>query len=73
VIDEQAATEIARLRAAEKGWAFSDPIAVKRRRGWSGQHDRYEIETNANNRGTKARFVIDAADGSILTEGYIAR
>jgi hypothetical protein len=73
VIEQQAAVEIARLRAAEKGWAFGDPIAVRHRRGWFGQHGHFEIETNANNLGTKAYFVIDAVTGSILSEGYIPR
>jgi hypothetical protein len=73
VIDEQAAIEIARLRAAEKGWAFADPIGVRHRRGWFGQGDRYEIETNGNNRGSKARFVIDATTGAVISEGYIPR
>ena len=73
MIEEQAAIEIARQRAAEKGWAFAEPIAVRLRRSWFGRHERYEIETNANNRGTKARFEIDAATGAILSEGYIPR
>jgi hypothetical protein len=73
VITEQAAIEVARARAMEKEWAFAEPIAILLRRGWFGQSDRYEIETNANNRGTKARFVIDAITGAILSEGYVAR
>jgi uncharacterized membrane protein YkoI len=73
MIENSAAIEIARRRAAEKGWAFAEPIAVRLRRGWFGGADRYEIETNANNRGTKARFVIDAATGAIVSEGYISR
>jgi hypothetical protein len=64
---------IASERAAVNGWAFSEPVDVRLRRGWFGQDDRYEIETNAGMRGTKARFVISAVSGSILSEGYIPR
>jgi len=48
-------------------------VAVSRRRGWFGQQDRFEVETNAGNRGTKARFSIDAETGAIVSEGYIPR
>lgn len=73
MIEEQAAIAIARARAEHMGWAFAEPLAIRLRRGWFGQGDRFEIETNANNLGTKARFVVDAATGSIVSEGYIAR
>jgi hypothetical protein len=73
MIDHDAAVEIARARAREKGWAFGEPVGVQVRRGWFGQSDRIEIETNAGKRGTKARFVIDAKSGAILEEGYIPR
>ena len=73
MIDETAALGIARTRALEKGWAFSEPIQIWLRRGWFGQHDRFEIETNAGHRGTKARFTIDAQTGEILSQGYIPR
>lgn len=43
------------------------------RKGWFGQHDRFDIETNAGNRGTMARFSIDALTGEVLSEGYIPR
>jgi hypothetical protein len=73
MIDPQGAIEIARARAEEQGWAFSEPVEVVHRRGWPGQADRFEIETNAGKLGTKARFVIDAQTGAILSEGYIRR
>jgi hypothetical protein len=73
MIDQTAAIEIARARAAQKGWAFGDPLHVVHRRGWFGQHDRFEIETNAGMLGTKARFVVDAESGAILSEGYVPR
>jgi len=65
--------EIAGARAADNGWAFSEPFAVRIRRGWLGQSESYEIETNADKRGTKARFIIDALTGEALSEGYIPR
>jgi hypothetical protein len=73
MIDQAAAVEIARARATENGWAFGSRLQVLHRRGWFGQHDRFEIETNAGMLGTKARFVIDAETGEVLDEGYIPR
>ena len=67
------ALEIARARATTKGWAFAAPVEVLERRSWSGRVTRYEIETNADKLGTKARFVIDAESGSVVSEGYISR
>jgi len=73
MIERADAIEIARSRAIEKGWGFAEPLAVVHRRGWFGRPDRFEIETNAGKRGTKARFVIDATTGKIISEGYIPR
>ena len=73
MIDEAAAIEIARARAAKNGWAFSEPLSVLHRRGWRGESKRFEIETNAASLGTRARFVVDAAMGEVLSEGYIPR
>lgn len=73
MIERDQAIEIARKRAAEKEWAFVEPLNVVIRRGWLGAVSRFEIETNAGNLGTKARFVIDAKTGEIVSEGYISR
>jgi hypothetical protein len=73
MIDQDSAIEIARARAAQNGWAFGGQLQVLHRRGWFGQHDRFEMETNAGMLGTKARFVVDAQTGAILSEGYIPR
>jgi hypothetical protein len=73
MIDQEAAIEIARARAVEKGWLFGEPVAVVHRKSWRGESMRFEIETNAGKRGTKARFVVDATTGAILSEGYIPR
>ncbi|MBC7502373.1 MAG: hypothetical protein H7315_18025 [Herminiimonas sp.] len=74
MIDSVAAIGIARKRAEEKGWAFAEPFAVTTRRAWfSCGLLRFETETNAGMRGTKARFVIDARSGEIISEGYLPR
>ncbi|HEX3695677.1 MAG TPA: hypothetical protein VH374_09830 [Polyangia bacterium] len=73
MIEREQALQIARERAAANGWAFGEPVEVRLRRGWFGQDDRYQIETNAGQRGTKARFLISAKNGKILSEGYIPR
>lgn len=73
MIDRDTAIEIARKRATENGWAFSEPLEVVERMRWFGGVDRYEIVTNAGMRGTKARFVVDATTGKIRDEGYISR
>lgn len=73
MIDRDTAIDIARKRAEEKGWGFAEPLAVITRRGWLGGLLRFEIETDPVMRGSKARFVIDAATGKILDEGYIPR
>jgi hypothetical protein len=73
MIERDAAIEIARKRAAENGWPFAEPVQVVHRRGWFGGGDRFDIETNAGNLGTKAKFVINAATGEILSEGYLPR
>jgi hypothetical protein len=73
VIDQAQAVERARARAAEKGWAFVEPLRVVVRRSWSGAVTRYEIETNAGKLGSKARFQVDAESGDVVSEGYIPR
>ena len=74
MIDQAAAITIARERAAERGWPFSEPLEIRVRRSWLGRPIlRYEIGTNAGNRGTKASFVVDAETGEIVRAGYIAR
>jgi uncharacterized membrane protein YkoI len=73
MIERDQAIEIARKRASEKGWAFAEPLEVVIRRGWLGGVVRFEIETNAGKRGTKARFVLDAKTGEIISEGYLSR
>lgn len=73
MIDEKEAVEIARKRAEEKGWGFAEPLHIIERRGWREGITSFEIWTNGSNRGTKARFTIDANTGEIISEGYIPR
>ena len=73
MIERADAIDLARKRVSEKGWAFAEPLEVVIRRGWFGGIARFEIETNAGKRGTKARFVIDAKTGEIISEGYLPR
>lgn len=72
MIERDQAIEIARKRAEENEWGFIEPLDVVIRRSWlKGAVIRFEIETNAYCCGTKARFVIDAETGEIVSEGYI--
>ncbi|MEO6601803.1 MAG: hypothetical protein ABIQ16_18135 [Polyangiaceae bacterium] len=73
MIDQEAAIAIARQRAVLNGWALVEPLQVVHRRGWLGQKDRFEIDSDPALRGPKTRFVIDAESGKILSEGYIPR
>lgn len=73
MIDRDAALEIARKRATEKGWGFGESVDILERRGWLGGLKHFDIETNAGQLGTKAHFRIDAATGEIISEGYIPR
>lgn len=73
MIGPDQAVAVARARAEANRWFFSEPVRCELRRGWFGSESRYEIETNAGRRGTKARFVIEVATGKVLEEGYMPR
>lgn len=74
MIEADEAVAIARERAEANGWRWSEPISCELRRGGFGNHGaRYEIWTNAESRGTKARFTIDAELGAVIDQGYVAR
>jgi hypothetical protein len=73
MIDEAQAIQIARDAALAEGWGFSEPFECVLRRSWFGKATRWEIRSNAGSRGTIARFVISAVDGSVLRKGYVAR
>jgi hypothetical protein len=48
--------------------AFVERVDLVQRRAWSGVVKRYAIATNAGKLGAKARFVVDAATGAILSD-----
>jgi len=77
MIERNQAIEIARKRAAEKGWRFVEPLEVIIRRNWlgfGGTVKRFEIETSVDERGTQAHFTIDAKRGKIVSEwAFIGR
>lgn len=73
MIDQHKAIDIAQQRAIKNGWAFIEPVVVNIRKTWGGKITKYEIESNAEVLGSKARFIIDAATGEIISEGYISR
>ena len=73
MIDQDTAILIVRQWAANQGWAFAEPLNLVTRRSWKGATVRYEIETNVGQKGTKARFVIDASTGAVIDSGYLAR
>lgn len=73
MITPDQAIAAAQERAQALGWSFAEPVRCTLRRGWFGGRDRFEIETNAGRRGTKARFTIDAGTGDITDEGYLLR
>lgn len=73
MINEQQAIDLARKRAQDNDWVFAEPVEIFLRKSWLGKPKYFEIATNAKNRGTKARFRIDALTGVVLEEGYIPR
>lgn len=73
MIAEGEAVAIARAQAETNGWSFAEPVRCTFRRGWFGGRDRFEIETNAGRRGTKARFTVDVESGAIVDQGYLPR
>ena len=74
MIDRAAALDIARQRAAEKGWSLAEPDLIDETRADFGRRVKaYRIASNPRLRGARARFTIDAETGVILEEGYITR
>lgn len=73
MIDERQAIELARAAANSEGWAFAEPIACELRKSWTGKPMYWTIRSNAINRGSNARFVIDANNGDIKEKGYVPR
>ena len=68
------ARRIAADHAAAKGWPFSEPVDVRRRRSvplfgaW-----RWLVWSNADSRGSNVRVEIDARTGEVLASGFNPR
>jgi hypothetical protein len=70
----EVAAEEARRCAEEGGWVWREPVIVKRSRAFVlvGRVC-YEVRTNAEMRGSNARIVVDAEDGSIAEAHWLPR
>ena len=73
-ISVENATERARRCAEERGWPWREPIRVTRSCGFVFLgRVRYEVRTNVEMRGSNARIVVDAEDGSIIEAHWLPR
>jgi len=73
-ISVENAIECARRCAEERGWAWREPVLVTRSRTFVFVgRVRYEVRTNAEMRGSNARIVVDAEDGSIIEAHWLPR
>jgi uncharacterized membrane protein YkoI len=71
LIEQDQAIEMARARAAAKGWTFNEPLHVFAYCSWIGTPFRFEITTKTDLHAGGARFVIDARTGEMVAEGVI--
>jgi hypothetical protein len=68
------ARRIAAEHAAAKGWPFSEPVHVRRRRSvplfgaW-----RWIVLSNAGSRGSNVRVEMDARTGAVIASGFNPR
>ena len=72
-LSEAEVVAIAKAAALAEGWAWVEPALATFRRRWFKSSGKWEIFSNANGLGAKARFVIDSESGAILEKGYIPR
>jgi hypothetical protein len=72
-VTEVEAVALARAATQREGWAWVDPALATFRRQWFGKGGRWEIYSNAQGLGAKARVVIDDETGAVLEKGYIPR
>ena len=73
-ITPEEAVERARRYAEERGWAWREPVLVTRSRSFVlvGRAT-YEVRSNADSRGSNARVIVAADDGSILEAHWLPR
>ena len=68
------ARHLAADHAAAKGWPFSDPVEVRRRRGllsWGAGC--WIVTSNADARGSNVRVEIDARSGVVVASAFNPR
>lgn len=74
MISKEEAIERAREAAVERGWRWEEPISAKLvEAGLFSGRDQWEIRTNSMRRGSNARIVIDATDGSVVAAFWLPR
>jgi hypothetical protein len=73
-ISSEEAVERARQYAEERGWPWHEPVRVTRSRAFvvSGRVT-YEVRSNAQSRGSNARVIVAADDGSIVEAYWLPR
>lgn len=70
---EQGAIERARQIAEEQGWIWVEPAEATWHPAWFGSGGKWEVYSNAQGLGAKARVVIDGQTGAVLEKGYVPR
>jgi hypothetical protein len=73
-ISSEEAVERARRYAEERGWTWREPVRVTRSRSLVvlGRAT-YEVRSNAESRGSNARVIVAADDGSIVEAHWLPR
>ena len=66
------ALSVARQLATERGWAFLDPVSVRKYRPWF-EKPRWQVMSNHESRGMNVLIEIDDRTGDILQQGYLPR
>jgi hypothetical protein len=66
------ALAIARRIATERGWAFLDPVSVRKRRPWF-EKPRWQVMSNHESRGMNVLIEIDDRTGEILHQAFLPR
>lgn len=73
-ISAEEAVERARRHAGERGWTWREPVSVTRSRSFVilGRVT-YEVRSNSESRGSNARVIVSADDGSIVEAYWLPR
>lgn len=73
MISEAEAIARAKQVAEEQGWAWVEPAHASFRAAWLGKGGKWEVRSNAQGLGAKARVVLDGETGAVLEKGYVPR